>query len=96
MSTTDDRNPNNTNPSGSRGKRCGKSQGRGVHFNLTSYLALTQHLMRQGHSQRPPSTYSISPAIGSYHDAMLNARQHGKNVYPVAIDRDNILQADPT
>jgi hypothetical protein len=33
--------------------------------------------------------------IGNFHDAPLNARKLDKNVYPAAIDRDNVLETDP-
>ena len=58
-------------------------------------MALTQHLMRRGRGLQPPSTDTISLAIGNYHDAPLNARKIDKNVYPTPFDRNNILETDP-
>jgi hypothetical protein len=51
--------------------------------------------MRRGRSLLPPATNAISLTIGNFHDAPLNARRLDKNVYPAAVDRDNVLEADP-
>ena len=51
--------------------------------------------MRRGRSLLPPATDAISLTIGNFHDASLNARRFDKNVYPAAMDRDNVFEADP-
>ena len=51
--------------------------------------------MRRGRGLELPATDIISLAIGSYHDAPLNARKIDENVYPTASDRTNILETDP-
>ena len=58
-------------------------------------MALTQHLMRRGRSLLPPATDAISLIIGNFHNAPLNARRLDHNMYPTAVDRDNVLEADP-
>ena len=40
------------------------------------------HLLRRGRGLQPAASDPISLAIGSYHDAPLNARKLDKNVYP--------------
>jgi hypothetical protein len=98
MSSNDDHT--HTGASGLRGRRGGRtfrgrSRGHGYRFGLNAQLALTQHLMRNGRSLLPPATDAISLTIGNFHDAPLNARRLDKNVYPNAVDRDNVLEADP-
>jgi hypothetical protein len=51
--------------------------------------------MRRGRGLQPAATNAISLTIGNYHEAPLNARKLDKNVYPTAVDRDNILETDP-
>jgi hypothetical protein len=86
--------------SGLRG-RCGgrifrgRSRGHGFRFGLNAQMTLTQHMMRRSRALRPPSTDAIFLIIYSFHDAPLNARRLDKNVYPIAVDRDNVLEADP-
>jgi hypothetical protein len=58
-------------------------------------MALTQHLLRRGRSLLPPYTNVVSLTIGNLHDAPLNARRLDKNVYPTAVDRDNVLDSYP-
>jgi hypothetical protein len=43
----------------------------------------------------PPATDAISLTIGNCYDASLNARKLDKNVYPTAVNRDNVLETDP-
>ena len=88
---------------GTSGIRCrrggrafrGRSSGRSFHFGINAQMVLTQHLMRRGRSLLPPVTDAISLTVGNFHDAPLNARRLNKNVYPTAVDRDNVLEADP-
>jgi hypothetical protein len=51
--------------------------------------------MRRGRSLLPPATDTISLTIGNFYDAPLIARKLNKNVYPTAVDRDNVLEQDP-
>ena len=72
----------------------GRNRGRGFHFGLNAQMALTQHLMRRGRSLLTPATDAISLTIGNFSDAPLNARRLDNNVYPTALDRDNVLEVD--
>jgi hypothetical protein len=73
MSSADDRN-NSSSAAAPRGRRggsrafCGRTRGRGFHFNLNAQEALTQHMMRRGRGLQPPSTDIISLTISSYHE----------------------------
>jgi hypothetical protein len=58
-------------------------------------MALTQHPLRRGRGLQPAATDAISLTIGNYHDAPLNARKLNENVYPMAADRNSILETDP-
>jgi len=51
--------------------------------------------MRRGRILMPPAIDAISLTIGNDHDAPLNARKLGNNLYSTAADRINILEADP-
>jgi hypothetical protein len=98
MSSNDDNT--NAGTSGLRGRRGGrafrgKSSGRGFHFGLDAQVALTEHLVRMGRILLPLVTDAISLTIGNFNDAPLNARKLDDNVYPPAVDRDNVLEADP-
>ena len=73
----------------------GRSWGHGFRYGLNAQMALTHHLMRRGRSILPPATDAISLTIVNFHDAPLNARRLDHNVYPTAVDRDNVLEADP-
>ena len=81
---------------GRRGGRTfrGRSMGNGFRFVLNAQMALTQHLMRRGRSLLTPATDAISLTIGNFSDAPLNARRLDNNVYPTALDRDNVLEVD--
>ena len=100
MSSTDDRN-NNSNARAPLGRRGGgrayraRARGRGFHFNQSAQEALTLHLLRRGRGLQPAASDPISLTIGSYYDAPLNARKLDKNVYPLAANRNNILDTDP-
>ena len=80
---------------GRRGGRTfrGRSMGNGFRFVLNAQMALTQHLMRRGRNLLSPATDAISLTI--FHEAPLNARRLDKNVYPTAVDRNNVLEIDP-
>jgi len=43
----------------------------------------------------PPARDAISLTIGNFHDAPLKFRRLEKNVYPTAVDRNNVLEVDP-
>ncbi len=58
-------------------------------------MALTQHLLRRVRNRLSPATNAVSLTICNFNDAPLNARRLDKSVYPTAVDRGNVLEADP-
>ena len=82
---------------GRRGGRTfrGRSRGHGFRFGINAQMDLTQHLMRKGRSLMSPATNTISLPIGNFHDAPLNTRRLDMNVYPTAVNRGSVPEADP-
>ncbi len=78
---------------GRRGVRPPRGRGFGRSYSLTAnaHIALTQHLLRRTHTQKPALSDPISRLLGSFHTAPLNARRVDPNVYPTPTDRESVL-----
>jgi len=52
-------------------------------------------MMRRGRGLQPAASDIISLTTGNYHDAPINARKIDNNVYPMAANRNNVIDTDP-